>query len=196
MAWHWEHKSWPFKGCFLLSDSDGEIIDEDDEKRRAEEGGIIGKQWLQKRKIREKTSQFLVKFLADEQRLFFVGSILSIHSWVTRLISEQADLHLQYFNLDLPKVLLKRPYSEKENRWIQMVSSLKKKPYLFFASECKIYYSVDVNQQTSILIDVPIKKEQQIWARDPKPLRKRHKRDNEKVFCGSLEVLSTTLRCT
>ena len=50
------------------------------------------------------------------------------------------------------------------------------------ASEYKIYYSVDVNQQTSILIDVPIKKEQQIWARDPKPLRKRHKRDNEKVF--------------
>lgn len=79
--------------------------------------------------------------------------------------------------------------------WNQMVNSLEKGIFVF-ASECKIYYPVDVNQQTSILIDVPIKKEQQIWARDPKPLRKRHKRDNEKVFCGSLEVLSTTLRCT
>ena len=77
-----------------------------------------------KKENQRKTSQFLVKNLVDEQRLFFVGSILSIHSCVTRLISEQADLHLQYFNLDLPKVLLKRPYREKENTWIQMVNSL------------------------------------------------------------------------
>ena len=71
---------------------------------------------FKKEKSEKKTSQFLVKNLVDEQRLFFVGSILSIHSWVTRLISEQADLHLQYFNLDLPKVLLKRSYREKKNR--------------------------------------------------------------------------------